>query len=701
MTKRCLQSIGAFLVAAVAWPGVVLACLTWSANALAEANPKSAVEQQQKAERDLRATEQLTRLAPELVPTWREANDAWDRGDLASARTGAESIVAKVPKFSPARRFLAVIEGRSGNVSRAIALAGEVLNDDHDPLSERSAAMVLLSEGTTEANHQMALVHAEAAARAMPGDLSVQAIRCRAAAVTQNLPALASCSDALLRIDPADMAGHYFSFLNYGMRGELEEARKRLDRAHQLGLPDEVYNGDVARLDEARPWLPRAASWFAWAVGSWLVVVGLALGIAAILSRITLSHATRSAQAGAPRSSDALLRKAYRTVLAFSCVLYYASIPLLTAMVLAIAGGIILAFFALGHVPIKLVAIIGFFGLSTAWVVLRSLFVRRREVEPGTPVDLSANPRLRETLDEVAKKVGTRPVDTVYLTPGTEVAVFERGGIRAGLRGTGERCLVLGAGVLEGMDLLAFKAVLAHEYGHFKNEDTAGGAFSLAVRRSMVAMAMGLATSGMATWYNPAWHFVNQFHKVFLRISHGATRLQEILADRWAAFAYGSHAFARGLDHVIRRSVAFDVHVQRTLDEVIERKLPLANLYAYAPAPIADLDQEIAAAAEKLLTREASHYDSHPPPKDRIAWVHALAVEHDSADRQEGAWALFAARAEVEAAMTNHVRARIEEQHGVVIPVAAPSPPNPAPSPSEPDAVEATASHGPTSEPSL
>ena len=47
----------------------------------------------------------------------------------------------------------------------------------------------------------------------------------------------------------------------------------------------------------------------------------------------------------------------------------------------------------------------------------------------------------------------------------------------------------------------------------------AGGAFALHVRNSLHATAYGLATGGVAKWYNPAWLFVNGFNRVFLRIS--------------------------------------------------------------------------------------------------------------------------------------------------------------------------------------
>jgi len=57
---------------------------------------------------------------------------------------------------------------------------------------------------------------------------------------------------------------------------------------------------------------------------------------------------------------------------------------------------------------------------------------------------------------------------------------------------------------------------------------------------------------------NAAFHFPRVYNFIFRRISHGATRLQEILADRVAAQIYGAPAFEGGLRHVIRRSLEFE-----------------------------------------------------------------------------------------------------------------------------------------------
>jgi Zn-dependent protease with chaperone function len=282
------------------------------------------------------------------------------------------------------------------------------------------------------------------------------------------------------------------------------------------------------------------------------------------------------------------------------------------------------------------------------------------------PIDLADHPKLRAALAEVAGKIGTSEVDTVFITPGTDVAVMERSGMRSLLSGASERCLILGAGVLRGMKVLELKSILAHEHGHFHNEDTAGGGFALAVRRSLFAMAMALAQGGVATWYNPAWLFLRAFHKVFLIVSQGASRLQEVLADRWAVRAYGSEAFERGFRHVIRRSALFDAHADATLNEVVKEKLPLLNLYTYKPKDKKDVDDAI----QEALDAEPSPYDSHPSPRDRLARAAALAVPapEPGPDDASPAWTLFADRRWIEEQMTDEVRATVLSSHGVAIP---------------------------------
>lgn len=91
----------------------------------------------------------------------------------------------------------------------------------------------------------------------------------------------------------------------------------------------------------------------------------------------------------------------------------------------------------------------------------------------------------------------------------------------------------------------------------------------------IVPDAPWLYMSGAAQWYNPAWLLINALYRIFLRVSQGASRLQEVLADRWAAIICGPQAFSEGLTHVIRQSIEFRLlsNIEIELARKEERRL--------------------------------------------------------------------------------------------------------------------------------
>jgi Zn-dependent protease with chaperone function len=183
----------------------------------------------------------------------------------------------------------------------------------------------------------------------------------------------------------------------------------------------------------------------------------------------------------------------------------------------------------------------------------------------------------------------------------------------------------------------------------------------------MLHMGQSLASGGVATWYNPTWLFVKYFHRIFLRVSQGASRLQEILADQWAVHAYGGGNFAGGLAHTVATSVRFQKHADATLREVVDGELVLPNLYRYVlAAPLAEA--EVAEEVEKRMKAEPSPYDSHPRPVDRITWANEVSRTHGAdAEDDAPAWALFADREALERRLTDEVRARVAASRGVKI----------------------------------
>jgi Zn-dependent protease with chaperone function len=206
---------------------------------------------------------------------------------------------------------------------------------------------------------------------------------------------------------------------------------------------------------------------------------------------------------------------------------------------------------------------------------------------------------------------------------------MERGKIREKLRGDGERCLILGLAALSDLRLSSFKAILAHEYGHFSNKDTAGGNLANQINRSMYDMAFTLIVKRLARWYNPAWWFLSGFRAIYLRATLGASRLQEILADRIAAMSYGVQNFVNGLTHVIRQNLLFNMQLNTALNKNAAEFEAVKNIYAL-PSVDSDDNKQLETKLAEVMQHQSSAYDSHPAPNERFALLEKLNLEmHD------------------------------------------------------------------------
>lgn len=604
-----------------------------------------------------------------------------ERGDFAGAARAFERARTALPTCADAWRrecgMLVALRRHDDAIARcerAVSLAPSVTNR-----TALASTLLESAQGPNALERQVAagtlLRQALAESRDDPQALSVQ---CMFDAQTHNFDGLEMDAAHLREQSPASPSGWYFGAVAAGSRGRLDEATSLLASARERGLADETADRLARAIEDAKPWHERWGRRIVVGLAAWLCGFLLLFGVGDVLSGMVL-RATEGVRDASPGAGERALRRTYGAVIALTCGYFFASVPLVFLCILAITAGIVLAIFSVGHVPVKAVALVLVFGLSTLWAIGRGiwygLIAPPPEGDPGERLRLDQHPRLAAMLAQVAERVGTRPVDTVFVTPGTDFAVFERGSFLARLRRRGERCMVLGVGLLDGFTLQGLRAVVAHEYGHFSNEDTANGSLALVVRRSNLLLAMNLAVHGVATPYNPAWWFVSGFHKVFLRVSQGASRMQEILADRRAVHAYGPAAFEQGLRHAIERAVRFEVLANATLDEVIARRAPLSNLYQREPERRPE-PEALDAAVRAAVERPASPYDSHPSPTERMerAWLLGVGVVRPD-DADAPAWSLFADREALERQMTALVRGSIAAKENVVLPEHEAPPP--------------------------
>lgn len=398
-----------------------------------------------------------------------------------------------------------------------------------------------------------------------------------------------------------------------------------------------------------------------YAIGIWLGSLAVLFALGYILSGVTLAAVNRSSGNTQIGGGERLLRSFYRLVILITSLAYYISLPFLALIVITMVGGAFYLMLEAGRIPVRIAIFLLLFGLYTLWALLRSLFIRIPDIEPGRRISRTEAPELWEVAEEVAAKVGTRPIDAIYMVPDTAIAVTERGGYLRQITGKTERALIFGLGAIEDMKTIHLKAILAHEYGHFSNRDTAGGGLALVVRNAIHSMARELAIRGQARPYNPAWLFINAYYRIYLRITLGASRLQEILADRYAALAYGSQNLADALQFVVKRSLAFDLQTNTEINVALKENRAFSSFYAL-PALEGDAQQAVEKKYAELAQRPTTHYDSHPSLKDRFAYLERVSTTSDEVDDSTTVDSILPNKSTFTEEMNNRIKKNVDAQ---------------------------------------
>lgn len=235
---------------------------------------------------------------------------------------------------------------------------------------------------------------------------------------------------------------------------------------------------------------------------------------------------------------------------------------------------------------------------------------------PGPLLDRQVHPKLFAQLESVAQACRQTMPREVYLIGDVNAWVAQRGGLMGFFS---RRVMGLGLPLMQALTLSEFRAVLAHEFGHYHGGDTALGPWVYKTRSAIGRTLSNLSGSLLQApflWYA----------KLFLRVSHAVSRRQEFSADALAARVVGSQPLVAGLEKLRGVKMAYDLYWQQELQPLLE---------AGFIAPIADgfgqfvRDQRTVRAMSSVLERELREgttdpYDTHPALVDRIAAVKGL-----------------------------------------------------------------------------
>ncbi|HEX8292092.1 MAG TPA: M48 family metallopeptidase, partial [Pyrinomonadaceae bacterium] len=609
---------------------------------------EAAPEQRRDMEKERKIWQQLQAVAPQSLETFKRATEALDSNDYGEAARLYGEVTKAAPQFTPALRRAGLALAQSGKRGEGLPLLEQAATLERSPENFVSLAQVLgfSADGREppKAERERALALAvEADRMSSSADSSYPALVAQLALELEREAPFRKAVGTLEQKFPGDLATHYYGAVNAAMNEDWLKAEAEIEKAQALGLPPEAAAQflDSGVRSRARVW--RYVHWVLYAAAAWALGLLLLFVLGKVFSKKTMNAVESADPEELTGARHETLRRWYRALINAAGFYYYVSLPVVLCLVVLAAAAVFYAFMMLGRIPIKLALILGFGVLATIYQMVRSFFVKHEEEDPGRPLREEEAPGLWALAREVAAAIGTRPVDEIRVTPGTELAVYERGSSADKRQDKATRILILGVGVLNGFSRNAFRAVLAHEYGHFSHRDTAGGEVALRVQKDMVTFAYAMAEAGQAVWYNLAFQFLRAYHFIFRRISHGATRLQEILADRVAVHLYGARAFEEGLTHVIYRDAEFNHLAVREINAANAGRRALQNIYELPEARGSEVERDVETAFRESLERKTSEDDTHPAPSERFRLAQRVRSKGEPA-ADGTVWELFADR---------------------------------------------------------
>lgn len=587
--------------------------------------------------------DKLKAISPASVETFKKATEAMDSGDSAEAARLFEQVYKKVPDFDPVLRRYGGSLVDMGKHKEGIALLEMAVKLNSSPENLSGLAYALVSRedlpiSNADMNRAFQLAKGAYDINLDKDDPSYAVLLGQLALDTNHEKEFRDAVRTLALHHPDLMQTHYFKAIVAAMDEHWMLAEEEVKKAESLGLPHEAAAALLDSGVKTRATVWRYAYYSLFLLAAWLIGLALLFLLGKAMSKKTLHWIETSDPNATAGNSQVALRKWYRRLINVGGLYYYFSIPIVLLLTIAIGGSIIYAILMAGRLPGGLIASIGIGVLVTVYSMIRSLFVRTRAKDPGRSLSREEAPELWALTQTVAQQIGTRPIDEIRVTPGTDVAVYERGSFRERVQDRAHRILILGVATLNDFKINSFRAVLAHEYGHFSHRDTAGGDVAIRVNKDMMNFALAMAAQNQAVPWNIAFQFLRVYHFIFRRISYGATRLQEVMADRVAVKIYGASAFEDGLCHVIRREVEFEDSSYWEMTNAAHENRSLQNLYEVKTVG-ENIDEKVKAAINRASTED----DTHPAPHERFRLAQRI-VSGEIPSAEGMVWDLFSDR---------------------------------------------------------
>ncbi len=304
---------------------------------------------------------------------------------------------------------------------------------------------------------------------------------------------------------------------------------------------------------------------------------------------------------------------------------YYASSALLAATTVVNAALLIAAIYygesyLLGVYHPKILFLLGAGALLGSWAIIRSALASRQRASVevfGQALTETGHPRIWSAVRGLANGIGSLAPDHIVLGLDPTFFVTESDVcVREG-RLTG-RTMFLSAPLTRLLEAKQFEAVVSHELGHFKGQDTEFSQKFYPVYQGLISSLAGLA--GMQGWMAyavmPSSMMLGTFLTSFAAAEAKLGRERELAADAVAVGATDARAFAVALGRIIVASSYWE-KMDKELAGLASGGRELVNVSRFAAAQaLADVAPEVL--AEMGSGKMVHPTDSHPPAGLRL-----------------------------------------------------------------------------------
>jgi Zn-dependent protease with chaperone function len=285
---------------------------------------------------------------------------------------------------------------------------------------------------------------------------------------------------------------------------------------------------------------------------------------------------------------------------------------ILTILIVLISGTILLIYhvhsgFAAG---IKLLIFLGFL----AFLIIKSLWVK---ISPPRGIKITKNetPELFKIIEDIVVKQNSIMPNTVLLN--NDFNAFISQVPRLGILGWYKNYLVLGLPYMASCTVDQFKAVLAHEFGHFSGSHGRTGTWIYRIRASWYNILLNIENKTGDFIFR--WFF-NWYVPYFNAYSFVLARQYEYEADRSASDYAGAQANAEELVNSIIKANATKDFWTEMWALVNHQPEPPGNVFSKVlPLLKQTVSQEIYLDhLKKSLQIRTHNQDTHPSLNDRL-----------------------------------------------------------------------------------